>query len=202
MITSSIPFPPVTWWLYACKAKQITFDLAEHYQKMSYRNRYYLASPEGKTLMSIPLEKGRNQRVPVSAVQIAAHTAWQANHWKTIGSLYGRSPFFEYFAYRLQPLFEKQYTYLHDFNKEGILLLNQLLQLQLNFTETTHFEKNYPETIKDLRTTFSPQKQAGAGIPEYYQVFSGRTGFLPDCSILDLLFCEGMYAAALLKAAY
>ena len=200
MITSSIPFPPVSWWVYASKATQITFDLAEHYQKMSYRNRYYLASPEGRTLMSIPLEKGRNQRVPVSAVQLSNATNWQDTHWKTITSLYGRSPFFEYFEHLLKPLFGQSYTYLHDFNKAGILLIDQLLQLRLDFSETMQFEKSYPENVTDLRVLLSPQKIAGTGFPEYYQVFSERTGFLPDCSILDLLFCEGTYATALLRS--
>ena len=200
MITSSIPFPPVTWWLQACKAGQVTFDLAEHYQKMSYRNRYYLAAPEGKLLMSIPLDKGRNQRQPVSTVQIAHNTDWQDNHWKTIASLYGRSPFFEYFSHQLQPLFEQSFRYLHDFNKESILLICKLLQLPLNFTETTQFVKQYPEEVADLRTSLSPQ-HTGVTLPEYHQVFADRTGFLPDCSILDLLCCEGSYAAQLLKQA-
>ncbi len=201
MITSSIPFPPVSWWLYACKAGQVTFDLAEHYQKMSYRNRYYLAAPEGKLLMSLPLAKGRNQRQPVNTVAIANNTDWQDNHWKTITSLYGRSPFFEYYNYQLKPLFERPYHRLHDFNKESILLISKLLQLSLDFSETTQFEKNYPPEIPDLRSSLNPQEQSGIRIPEYYQVFADRTGFLPDCSILDLLFCEGSYATQLLKNA-
>jgi hypothetical protein len=199
MITSSIPFPPVTWWLHACKAGQVTFDLAEHYQKMSYRNRYYLAAPEGRQLMSIPLDKGRNQRQPVSAVQIANNTDWQDNHWKTIASLYGRSPFFEYFDYKLKPLFEQPYNYLHDFNKAGILLVSKLLQLPLDFAETTQFVKHYPPAVTDLRTSLQPQQQADITLPEYQQVFADRTGFLPDCSILDLLFCEGSYASRILR---
>lgn len=197
MISSFIPFPPVSWWQHAVRAGNVTFDLAEHYQKMSYRNRYYLASPEGKTLMSIPLAKGRNQRVPVAAVCISGDTPWQSNHWKTITSLYGRSPFFPYFEHLLRPLFERPYTQLHTFNRESIRLVSHLLRLELTFTEITVFRAQYPPETRDLRQSLNPQHPAD--IPEYYQVFSERTGFLPDCSILDLLFCEGPYAAAWLQ---
>jgi hypothetical protein len=121
--------------MYACKAKQITFDLAEHYQKMSYRNRYYLAAPEGKLLMSLPLEHGRNQRMPVSEVKISDRSNWQSNQWKTIVSLYGRSPFFEYFEHHFKPLFENRYANLHDWNRAGIQLEQGRNTIDQYFTE-------------------------------------------------------------------
>src|SRR5690606_5930050 len=105
MIASSIPFAPVSWWVWAVQHRDVVIDLAEHYQKMSYRNRYYLAGPEGKILMSIPLQSGRNQRKPVKEVAISNDTPWQSQHWKTIVSLYRRSPFFEYYEHLIEPLF-------------------------------------------------------------------------------------------------
>ncbi len=199
MISSSIPFPPVYWWIKACQSKNVTIDLAEHYQKMSYRNRYYLASPEGKTLMSLPLENGRNQRIPVSEVKVSADTNWQSSQWKTIVSLYNRSPFFEYFEYYFKPIFEQPFESLHAFNFAGIVLINKLLKLGLDIETTNEFIKIYPENELDLRNTLKPNSD-----PEeinsitYYQVFEDRVGFQANCSILDLLFCEGMAARYLL----
>jgi len=192
-----MPFPPVSWWRQACSAQHITFDLAEHYQKMSYRNRYYLAAPAGKMLMSLPLEKGRNQRIPVQEVRLSERDVWQDNHWKTIVSLYGRAPFFEHFSHQLEPLFRQPFALLHDFNKAGIILVTQLLKLPLIFDETRQFIERYPDDITDLRHGLRPQQPAA--VPEYYQVFADRTGFQSDCSILDLLFCEGPYAAVWLR---
>jgi hypothetical protein len=200
MISSSIPFPPVSWWIYACKTKSITFDLAEHYQKMSYRNRYYLAAPEGKLLMSLPLEHGRNQRIPVNNVKLSDRADWQSNHWKTIVSLYRRSPFFEYFEHQFRSLFEQKYERLHDWNITGIKLVNTLLKLELNFSEEAkNYIKSYPEEIIDLRENLKPQQEPLIAITQYYQVFEDRIGFVPDCSILDLLFCEGMHAREILR---
>jgi hypothetical protein len=195
MISSSIPFPPIYWWIKACQSKTVTIDLGEHYQKMSYRNRYYLAAPEGKILMSLPLENGRNQRVSMKDVKLSDETNWQSNQWKTIVSLYNRSPFFEYFEHYFKPLFEKPFESLHAFNIEGIHQINNLLKLGLNIETTEEFIKQYPEEITDLRNTLKPQSE-----PEemktiaYYQVFEDRAGFQSNCSILDLLFCDGMAA--------
>ena len=198
MITATVPFPPISWWAKAIKAEAIKFDLQESYQKMTYRNRYYLASPNGKQLMSLPLESGRNQRLPVADVKLFNASGWQSNHWKTITSLYRRSPFFEYYEHLLQPLFENGYEYLHQFNIAGIKLINQILGLQLSFAETEAFVKNYPEQILDVRNIMLPKEEGKNGSAEYYQVFAERTGFVSDCSILDLLFCEGNYANEIL----
>ena len=198
MISSSIPFPPVFWWIKACQSKNITIDLAENYQKMSYRNRYYLAAPEGKILMSLPLESGRNQRVPIAEVKLSSDTNWQSNHWKTIVSLYNRSPFFEYFEHYFKPIFEQSFESLHDFNFAGIIQINKLLKLGLNIETSHSFIKNYPEEILDLRN-IKPQSDPDNNLT-YYQVFEDRTGFQPNCSILDLLFCEGMAARVFLMA--
>lgn len=202
MITSPIPFPPVSWWAFACNAGSVTFDLAEHYQKMSYRNRYYLAAPDGRQLMSIPLEQGRNQRIPVGAVRISYKTNWQEQHWRTITSLYGRSPFFEHYADSLHPLFQKRQERLYDFCRESVEWACKALALDLAITETDKYLRQYPEDIHDIRERLKPQQAtAGMDLPAYYQVFSDRCGFQPDCSVLDLLFNEGPHAVVLLQKA-
>jgi hypothetical protein len=81
----------------------------------------------------------------------------------------------------------------------GILLVNKLLKLGLSIETTDTFHKEYPAEVLDLRNSMKPQSD-----PEemesisYYQVFEDRSGFQPNCSILDLLFCEGMAARELL----
>ncbi len=206
MISSTIPFPPLSWWQSALQVKKVTFDLAEHYQKMSYQNRYYLASAQGKLLLSVPLEKGRNQRNDIAAVRIASgNTQWQNIHWKTIVSLYGRSPFFEHFEYTLRPLFETKFEWLHDWNRSGIELISRFLGLDLFLGETNDYIHSYPGEILDWRGKLRPAAndmtiQTTGGHVTYYQVFAHRNGFIPDCSILDLLFCEGLYSKAILQS--
>lgn len=197
LISPSIPFPPISWWMMALQEQQILIDLGEHYQKMSYRNRYYLAGPQGKQLMSIPLEAGRNQHNPMTDVRIDYKDNWQSRHWKTMVSLYGRSPFFEYFEYKIRPLYqEEKFPFLQEWNEASLRLSADLLGWNPAISTTTEYHRHYPND-NDIRDKSTPLKLQGQP-PQYYQVFQDRTGFIPDCSVLDILFCEGKRAAILL----
>lgn len=54
---------------------------------------------------------------------------------------------------------------------------------------------HYPSDHLDLRK----QKTYAANTPIYHQIFMDRLGFLPNLSILDLLFSEGPGAGAWLS---
>lgn len=198
LVSASIPFPAISWWQQAVHHNEVLIDVAENYQKMSFRNRYYIASPQGKLLLSIPLQMGRNQRKPVREVKIDYKENWQARHWKTIVSCYHRSPFFEYFECLFRPLYENQYEWLHEWNRAGADLIKEILQLKITFSETDIYRKQYAGDITDIRESFTPQAASNGSGKEYYQVFSDRTGFIPDCSVLDLIFCEGKQSISLL----
>lgn len=194
LITSSIPFPPISWWVMAARENKVGVDISEHYQKMSYRNRYYLAAPHGKILMSIPLKDGRNQRKAVNEILIDNKDNWQIKHWRTIVSLYARSPFFEYYEYRFRFLFEDTFEYLYQWNHKGLEVLNEVLNVNLHFSFTKMYSDSYPDKDLDIRRTFIPQAKQEISLKEYHQVFSDKVGFLENCSVLDLLFCEGTIA--------
>ena len=73
----------------------------------------------------------------------------------------------------------------------------------LGFDARTVLTEKYvhqPEKVLDLRNAFSPKMKAS--IPKftpYHQVFEERHGFVPDLSILDLLFNEGPEAGSYLN---
>ncbi|MFT4063012.1 MAG: WbqC family protein [Edaphocola sp.] len=189
LVTASMPFAPVSWWQRAAKAGNVIVDLAEFYQKMSLRNRYYLAAPGGKQLLSVPIAGGRNQRIATGHVSISYDTDWQKNHWRTIVSLYGRSPYFEFYAPYLEPLFQEKHERLHDWNQKGMAIVVKLLHLPVHFVASNDYVAHYGPEVLDLRMLKPSADQEARS--RYRQVFEDRIGFLPDCSILDLLFCEG-----------
>lgn len=194
-----MPFPPVSWWVMALASSAVELDPHEHYQKMSYRNRYYLAGPSGKQLLSLPLEQGRNQRRAMQAVKVL-DSDWPLIHTKTIRSLYQRAPFYEHYAPAIFDWFKGNDMALFRRNRQSIALISRLLNLPLALEESTGYVDAPGPEYRDIRTSYRPQVPQPAAI-RYIQVFGERTGFLPDCSILDLLFCEGKAAEMLLKQA-
>lgn len=176
----------------------------ENYLKGSYRNRCYIVGANGLQRLSIPLKSGKNERQAIRDVQIAYTENWQTQHWTSIRSAYGRAPYFEYFADEIQPFFQKKPTFLYDFNWHLLMLLVDILQLDVDIQQTKQYEKQTTAEIIDFRNGIFPkkhrQKEDKRFLPmPYAQVFEERHGFLPNLSILDLLFCTGPQASLILE---
>ncbi|GAB4497829.1 MAG: WbqC family protein [Saprospiraceae bacterium] len=188
--------PPVSWCEAACKQETIAIEAHEHYQKGSLRNRCYIAGPNGVQRLSIPLLKGKHQQTPIREVRIASDQDWQRQHWRSIRTAYGNAPFFEHYADELTPFFERRYSFLFDYNLD---LLTFILQKKLGwrgeitFSETWLPLGEWPHG-SDLREAFSGESgkwPVWFQPLSYPQVFAERFGFLPNLSVLDLLFCCG-----------
>lgn len=195
-----MPFPPIAWWAVVHSVNALTLDGAEHYQKMSYSNRYYLAGGNGAIILSVPLVHGRNQRIPVREVQISSHERWQVQHWRTIVSSYKRAPYFDFYEPSLAKLFHTQFSLLADFNSATIQWGKEQLKGAWVQQTAQEYIKDYADGAIDLRSMKPSIEKDRKGFPEYYQLFKERHGFLPNLSILDLLFAEGPYAAHWLTA--
>ena len=195
-----MPFPPISWWAAILGAETLYLDAHEHFEKMSYRNRYYISGSNGRIQLSVPLVHGRDQRAPMRDVQISNEQIWQVQHWRTLVSVYRRSPYFDYYEDSLRDIFESGFNHLTHFNLTTIDWVKQQLKLPLEIDTTEAYIKDYGEAVKDLRGLKpAAEKKLIQEQPNYYQVFADRTGFLPNLSILDLLFSEGPYTAQWLK---
>jgi hypothetical protein len=200
IISPVLPFPNILWWSITCSVTPILFDLSEHFEKMSYRNRYYITGPNGIITLSVPLAEGREQRRAMQDVRIDNKTRWQVQHWRTLTSVYNRSPFFEHYGPSLQRLFTEPFEKLVDFNMASIHWLKQQLRLQFEEKLIEQYQKEHTGVSADLRKKFKPGIEKKA-VEEhaYYQLFSERNGFLRNLSLLDLLFTEGPHSLQWLK---
>lgn len=180
---------------------KLKIEQYERYQKLSYRNRCYIAGPNGRIILSVPLLHGRNQRTVMKEIRICNKDKWQSLQWKTLCSAYRRSPWFEFYEDELRPLFERPFIFLIDWNMEVFDRVNRLLGFFPEYEMTLSYEETYPDPVEDLRDTILPGQlkmlQPG-DYPRYTQVFQERTGFFPNLSILDLLFCEGKHSKEML----
>jgi len=201
LLIESQYFPNLFFYKTLTEHDILLIERYEHYQKLSFRNRCYIAGPNGSILLSVPLARGKNQRTVMKDVRISNEEKWQAQHWKTLVSAYRRSPWFEYYEEELGQLYERPFEYLMDWNQACFEWANKVIGLSSPTTYTTEYRKNYTETnLTDARDSMVPGKEnAKTDLPEYTQVFQERVGFLPNLSILDLIFCEGKRSLTLLK---
>jgi hypothetical protein len=178
----------------------IQIEQYESYQKMSFRNRCVVAGSNGPVNLSVPLEKGRGQKVLMKDVRISHLANWRVQHWRTIESCYSRSPFFEFYRDAVWGLLEKEETFLLDQNWKILEWLKKVLKLTGSISKTNEYLKTYPSGVADLRNRFLPKKQLAEPIGfRYIQVFEDRIGFINNLCILDLLFNCGPEAKTLLK---
>ncbi len=200
LIVESQYFAPISLYLILEKNSNIVFEQFEVYQKRSFRNRCVIAGANGPVSLSIPLHDGREQKRFIRDIRIANQYEWQDQHWKTIVSSYNRSPWFEYYKSSLEKFYVKRFEFLFDLNLELFEWTIQKLEMDKVAELTDHFEKQYDDQeFLDLRNKLLPNNYQTFKTPNYSQVFMERSGFLPNLSILDLLFCEGKNSRGLLK---
>jgi hypothetical protein len=185
-----MPFPSIAWCADMLKVDAVLLDDQESYRKMTYRNKYEIATANGRLKLSIPLLNGRNQRVPMGEVQIFNEEDWQQQHYKSIKNAYNRSPFFEYYELELRRLFTVKYDRLIDFNKASIDFVMQSLRIK---KEIQQLGDNTIEVNK-VAIDWRIEQQRDFVQKPYYQLFENKNGFLANLSILDLIFNEGNLA--------
>lgn len=171
--------------IYALKpAEQIRICAGIPYEKGLAFNRMQILTPNGSLLLSIPVKKHLKGSL-LFDVRIDYLQKWQHQHWRSIASAYGKSPFFHYYAAELEEIFHQKNLSLSEFNAS--LLRWTLMQYfpgrQIHVSLASTIPTNPPESSSLL------QDLATARIPEYRQVFG--TEFVQGLSVLDHLFCAG-----------
>ena len=183
---------PVEYYSALAKADTVFLEHCEFYEKQSYRNRCNIAGANGQLALTIPVEKSKGSRMLTRDVRISEHSDWQLQHWRSIESAYNSTPFFEYYKDDLIPFYEKNWTFLWDFNTEIQTKLLELLDLQIDIQLTKEYKVDFDENVQDVRNSIHPKKETEVGsFRTYYQVFEQRFGFIPNLSSIDLLFNMG-----------
>lgn len=191
--------PPVAYFS-ALKAQQFQFviEREEHFVKQTYRNRANIASPDGILDLIVPVIKGAKVHTQVKDVKISYDIKWQRLHWLSLQACYRSSAYFEYYEDELAPFYHKKYDFLFDYNLELMNWLFKQLKQQPNFSFTEVYEKDIAPEL-DFRAQLSNKKAlAQLDAKTYFQVFSDRNEFIPNLSIVDLLFTQGPQAKSYL----
>ncbi len=168
----------------------LLIENAENFQKQSYRNRATIHSPNGALNLIVPVIKGSKNHTLVKDVRISYDFNWQRLHWMSLQTSYRSSAYFEYYEDDLIVFFEKRWDFLFEYNEEFFHLLNRFLKINVSYDYTNRFVNTYPE-LEDYRQTIHPKYGSNNNFKPYFQVFEERNGFLPNLSIVDLIFNQG-----------
>ncbi|MDP5093710.1 MAG: WbqC family protein [Polaribacter sp.] len=188
-------FSPISQYAAIVKSDEITFEMEDNFQKQSFRNRCYIYNSNGKQLLSIPVKHSEKEgRKKTKDTLVENDFPWQDQHFKSLQTSYRVSPYFEYFEDDLMPIFTKKYKFLHDVNIDTYLFIADALELNPNFSKTTVYELE--KNTNDFRFLADKNQQSEKDFKRYKQMFDDKHGFLPNLSILDLLFMEGPNAVS------
>lgn len=193
---SSAYLAPIEYYTKLATYDRIFIEQQDHYVKQTYRNRCTIAAPDGELALSIPTVKPATPKCAMKDIRISDHGNWRHLHWNALSSAYNHTPFFEYYKDDFRPFYEKKYEFLLDFNEELRRLVCSLIDIQPAVEYTREYKTSFTPGEDDFRERIHPKKDYRQEDPDfvpypYYQVFQERLGFLPNLSIVDLLFNMG-----------
>ncbi|GAB4373790.1 MAG: WbqC family protein [Calditrichia bacterium] len=200
------------------------FVLADdvQYTTHSFINRVQIKTARGAQWLTVPvLTRGRGVQI-IKDVQIDSAQNWQRKQWRTLYHNYKLAPYFEHYADFFQTIYQQKWNYLIDLNISIIEFLKEMLHIPtpLELSSPLHLSSNaslrLAEMVSQLNGTVylsgpggkkylerSHFEQRGISIqyisfshPKYRQQFGE---FIPNLSVIDLLFNEGPLAATILN---
>lgn len=216
MLFSTAYFPPLEYFAKIAEGFTLSPDgvepaviyleACEHYTKQTYRNRFKFYAADGVQSLSYPVKGGESaQNLRITEVEIDWSTPWLVRTERAIAAAYDSSAYFDHYRDSLFSLLETRPGTLFEFNLSILryFLEKTGIQADIRFTEdfTPAGSGIYGEDLREVihpKRTNSILKDLSLEKP-YFQVFSRKYGFMPNLSIMDLLFNEGPDAILYLK---
>ena len=208
LLLSTALAPPISYFtlLYHHQSGRVGLEAAEHYIKQSYRNRCYILGPNGVQPLSIPVELPEGTKTPITEVRLSTHNQWRSVWHQTLATDYGASPYYEYYIDELEALWSApEDDSLWGLNLRLLQHLCLLLEIDTaslcpteTFTPLECHAADYRYSLRPKQGTLPP-----AFVPQaYHQLDRPARGFVPELSILDLLFNMGPESPLILQASY
>ena len=183
------------------------------FRKKDWQNRNRIRTKNGTALLSIPVHA--HSYPNINEITIDNNKNWSKRHKKSILYNYARAPYFEEFKDFIESVFEKKFRYLTDLNTEIIkFIMNELeIKPKIVFSSELKISKKGSDRVLDIckrvgadcYITGTSWAQSHLRIEEFkksnirvefqkfqhpiYTQIHGK--FIPEMSIIDLLFNEG-----------
>ncbi len=180
--------PSIEYISLFLKAEEPSIELFETYQKQSCRTRTNVMTANGIQTLTIPVIKTNGNHTLTKDIEISYKESWQQIHLRCLESAYRKSAYFDYYFPYFEKIYKQKFNTLVELNDFCLKTILKILKAKKDYSFTTDFEKITDGN--DYRISLSKGTNK-IEIKPYYQVFADRHGFIPNLSIIDLLFNEG-----------
>jgi hypothetical protein len=191
VLVSTAYLPPIAYFLKVISAETIFIEKEENYLKQTYRNRCEIYTANGKLSLIIPVIKTNGNHTMIKDIKVDYSGKWQLQHWRAIVSAYNQSPYFLFYKDAIEPFYFKKFEYLIDFNTQLLKTILKFFKKNPEILFTNSFVKPDFNNSSDFRYQFNPNSISAIKNNLYAQVFGEKHGFLPNLSIIDLVFNLG-----------
>ena len=199
------------------------------YRNKGYQNRNRIKTSKGWQWLTVPIVHDWGQ--PINKVKIKTDqqngTFWYEQHLRTLQVNYGKAPFYEKYAGVFDRVYRAQHEMLADFNLALLDVFFDILGIHVKIKRTSEMTLSQSKTdliieiCKSVRATSYLSGAKGAaymdetlfpknGIellynnyehPVYNQQFM-QLGFLPNMSMIDLIFNHGPGSLEIIKKGF
>lgn len=197
---STAYFPPISYVAAMLDKPVVLVEQYETFPKQTYRNRAVVATANGLLPLSVPVIRTNGNHTYTKDMDICYNENWAAKHWRAIESAYNSSPYFLYYKDDVEAILNKKHRTLLELNMDILAFVFKKLKVTKEIILSTDFVVvDANADIEDYRNRFSPKNKEIIQLSPYDQVFEDRFGFVPNLSILDLLFNMGPDSLGYLK---
>ena len=183
------------------------------FRKKGWQNRNRIRINDGTTLLSIPVHTHSYPKI--NEVTIDNEKNWSIRHKKSILYNYAKAPYFDEIKDFIESIFEKKFQYLVDLNTEIIkFIMNELeIKSKIVFSSELEISKKGSDRVLDIckavdadhyitgtfwaESNLRVEEFKKSNIDVEFQKFQHpiykqiHGEFIPEMSIIDLLFNEG-----------
>ena len=190
-LISTAYLPTVRYMSFLAKYGAATIEQYETFPKQTFRNRTTIATGNGLMMLNVPVSRPSGNHTTTAEMVVSYHEPWNIRHWRAIASAYNAAPYFLYYKDELEEILMHRYEHLLQLNEALLNYLLKRLKITCQLEYTQSFIKKSASYI-DLRESLTAKKDdPSITYTPYSQVFESRHGFLPNLSVIDLLFNLG-----------
>lgn len=188
-------FGPLAYFQHLAKAKEVVFEVNDHFPKQTFRSRFTIVGPNGVQRISIPLVRINGSKTLSKDVQISYDSNWIIEAKRSLKTAYSASPYFDHYERDIFNLLDQKQLSLVEFNLSVIDFLNAHLDLNITYSLSSSFTEL---TEKDPRILDFENQEQLIIENSYQQVFFNENTFIKNLSILDCLFNLGPLSRTLI----